>query len=385
MFGNMKYLSLPRIVAVLVSHICLTPALAAARKGPAPGAYTVKSGDTFAKIARANRISLGELLAANRIANPDRILLGQRIVIPGARTAAANGAPTKTRTPPTPAMGASKQLPLPTTGKRVGTDDTTVNLAPPTPRNAPYVVQSGDTLSRIQRRTGVPVSSLLRLNGLTEASVIYPGQKLRITAGPGTETVAQQRAVRRPNREAGIPVIIDNTREVPAGPASTPAGSSFPAAPTGTAPHKVESGETFTSISRLYGVTGAQLASANRGVDPHRIRIGQTLMVPGQPLKPQPKPLMVRADGRILAGRPDPLATGSSGDDELPAGLTRTGYLVEEGETIQQIAQRFHTTEGVVRRLNRMSESDNVYAGRYILVPFIRQAPQPARYATRDA
>ena len=43
-----------------------------------------------------------------------------------------------------------------------------------------------------------------------------------------------------------------------------------------------------------------------------------------------------------------------------------TGYLVEEGETLDEIARRFHTTEGALRSLNRLGDSDNIYPGRYM-------------------
>ena len=147
----------------------------------------------------------------------------------------------------------------------------------------------------------------------------------------------------------------------------------------------MESGETFSSIRRLYGVSEAQLASANRGVNPGKLRIGQTIMIPGQPVRSQPRQLLVRADGRVLADSPDPLAMDASTGTDIPAGRTRTGYLVEEGETLDEIARRFHTTEGALRSLNRLGDSDNIYPGRYILVPFFRQTPAPAQLARRQA
>ena len=54
---------------------------------PTPGAspvlYRIRSGDTLAKIARRNDITVAELLAANpQITNPDHVEVGQIIVIP---------------------------------------------------------------------------------------------------------------------------------------------------------------------------------------------------------------------------------------------------------------------------------------------------------------
>jgi LysM repeat protein len=70
------------------------PAAAPARSAAAPssssssgGTYTVRSGDTLAKIAGAQGVDGGwrELWAANRgkVRNPDLIRVGQRLAIPG--------------------------------------------------------------------------------------------------------------------------------------------------------------------------------------------------------------------------------------------------------------------------------------------------------------
>ena len=49
------------------------------------------------------------------------------------------------------------------------------------PGEAIHVVAPGDTLSRIARRHGVPLSDVLRWNALTEAARIYPGDRVRLS------------------------------------------------------------------------------------------------------------------------------------------------------------------------------------------------------------
>ncbi len=61
---------------------------APAGEGPAPGTvssdgtYTVKSGDSLAKIARANGVSLADLKAANHDVDPKHLKVGQKINLP---------------------------------------------------------------------------------------------------------------------------------------------------------------------------------------------------------------------------------------------------------------------------------------------------------------
>ncbi len=79
-----------RVIEGLVSKKSVAPAAAAngektaTAAAPAAGAgeYAVKSGDTFAKIAKANGVSLSALTAANPGVNPAKLKVGQVIKLP---------------------------------------------------------------------------------------------------------------------------------------------------------------------------------------------------------------------------------------------------------------------------------------------------------------
>ena len=55
---------------------------APASAGASSAYYTVKSGDTLAKIAGKYHVSGSSIVRANGIKNPDRIYIGQRLYIP---------------------------------------------------------------------------------------------------------------------------------------------------------------------------------------------------------------------------------------------------------------------------------------------------------------
>ena len=48
-----------------------------------------------------------------------------------------------------------------------------------------YVVQPGDSLSRIAQRFGVPMATIMSANGIVNPNLIFAGQRLTIP-GPGT-------------------------------------------------------------------------------------------------------------------------------------------------------------------------------------------------------
>jgi hypothetical protein len=67
----------PTVVATPTPEPTAVPA-------PTPQVYVIKEGDTLTKVAQANGLTLDELLAANQdtITNPNRIAVGDEIIIP---------------------------------------------------------------------------------------------------------------------------------------------------------------------------------------------------------------------------------------------------------------------------------------------------------------
>jgi LysM repeat protein len=115
--------------------------------------YVVRPGDTLFKISRQYGVSIQALAEANHIVNPNLIYVGQVLVIPtGGGTV-----------PPPPAP-------------------------PPPGTGSTYVVQRGDTLSRIAARFGVTVTALAQANNIANPNVIYVGQVLTIPGGGGSVT-----------------------------------------------------------------------------------------------------------------------------------------------------------------------------------------------------
>ncbi len=112
--------------------------------GNCPNPYTVQRGEWLYQIARNCGVSPRDLLAANPNVNPNYLIPGQTLNIPGASTT------------------------QPSTGQ------------PSSPSGRTYTVRRGDTMYSIAVRNGTTVMALMQANGISNPNFIYAGQVLVI-------------------------------------------------------------------------------------------------------------------------------------------------------------------------------------------------------------
>lgn len=234
----------------------------------ASGTHVVRSGETLGSIAQGHGTTVAALVEANGIANPNLIVAGSTLKIPdgGSGSSTSGGS---------------------------------------------HTVRSGDTLASIAARYGTTVSALASANGIANPNLIVVGRSLHIQ-GTGTPSAAgspaaptsggkqlpgQRHTVQRGDTIAGIASrygirsadlvawngladgkIYATTRLVLFDPGSLPTGGGS-STPGGT--HVVQSGQSLSSIASRYGVSSSSIAKANGISDPNRIRVGQTLTIPG--------------------------------------------------------------------------------------------------------
>ncbi|SFC33300.1 LD-carboxypeptidase LdcB, LAS superfamily [Alkalibacterium subtropicum] len=206
-----------RNVYTLVTSTAVAGMLSVSTPVSAAETYTVQSGDTLSVIARDYGTTVDSLASANSISNPDYIVTGQTLTIPG--TSGESGSDSN--------------------GSNEGTSSTS------------YTVQSGDTLSVIARNYGTTVAALVSANTISNPDLIYVGQTLEI---PGTDG----------GSDSG-----DSGGD--SGPDQTPSGTTY----------TVQSGDTLSAIARDYGTTVDPLVSANNISNPNLIYVGQVLDIPG--------------------------------------------------------------------------------------------------------
>ena len=164
---------------------------------PTTSYHRVRRGETLSTIARRYRTSVNEIVRANNLRSRNRIRQGQRLKIPQRGGSAS---------PRIVASGEAKSLrhtvrrgdSLWRLASRYGTtvdrikrdnglrgDSLAVGqkLAINTGSaggSRSYAVRRGDTIGRIAAARNVSIDALLRANGLSRSSTIYPGQVIRL-------------------------------------------------------------------------------------------------------------------------------------------------------------------------------------------------------------
>ncbi|MCT8974037.1 peptidoglycan DD-metalloendopeptidase family protein [Microbaculum marinisediminis] len=149
--------------------------------------------------------------------------------------------------------------------------------APATSANGSAVtVAPGETAFTIATRYGVPAPALMKVNGLSSADAVQPGQQLVIPvfSQPHGGWV-------HPSQAQGVVKVAGPTPASAARVATTTTEVARPKTAAGGGVHTVSSGETVYSLSRAYGVSPNAIIAANDLQAPYGIRIGQKVRIPG--------------------------------------------------------------------------------------------------------
>lgn len=195
----------PLIVAGAVALAALAGSIITGSVAAADRAVIVQPGDTLSGIALEQGVTVSQLVALNGIADPNRILAGQRLVV-------------------------ASDAPAP------------VAVAAP----ATHRVRFGENLTGIARRYGTTIDAIATLNGIRNPSFIRTGQMLAIPGAAAPPAPAAPTAVTAPPPAGTTPAAAEPaTHRVAAGETLT-----------GIARHH---GSTIAAIAAANGIANPSL------------------------------------------------------------------------------------------------------------------------------
>jgi len=310
-------------------------------QNPAPGGgqqqYVVQPGDYLTMLANRWGISWQDLAALNGITYPYIITPGQVLLtgLPAQETESTDPAPTATPKPkPTSDPGDAPEptaVPTATSPPKPKPTRTPTPTAPPETANPNktlvYTVQSGDHLMKIARELGLDWQEIASLNQLSWPYILYPGQQLELPVAGLIDT----------------PVV--STPEPPASGGQS-SGSGEGADPK---TYTVLAGEHLMQIARKLELSWTAIAQMNQLQPPYVLYPGQVLVLPGPDAGPPPPPLVEQED----SGSP------SSGET----------YVVQKGEYLYGLAQRFGVNWQVLASYNKISYPFQIYPGQVLKIP----------------
>jgi len=224
-----------------------------------------------------------------------------------------------------------------------------------------HKVKKGQTLSHLSHRYGVPISAIMELNGLTNRHRLSIGQRLII---PTNEQIAQKSDSEVNSQEVKRKGSGASTYTVRKGDTLAKLASEFnttvdgikrlnglknphkigvgqklkiPAADLGSGglfkEHIIKKGENLSYLAKKYGVSISTIESANNLSNKHVLKIGQRLLIP---------------------------ATSD---------VTVQSYTVKEGDTVSDLALRFGTDAGEIKKLNGLTNPHRIKKGQRLKIP----------------
>lgn len=308
------------------------------------GYYTVQSGDTLSGIANRFSTTVNHLASLNDISNPNRIYVGQRLLV-------------------------RQQTSSQTNTNNTNTSSNTTNTS--SSATGTYTVQSGDTLSGIANKFGTNYESLANLNNISNPNRIYVGQVLKLSANSNTASSAHQATTN-----------------------ATPAGS-----------YSVKAGDSLSAIAARYGMSYKTLARLNNISNPNRIYVGQVLKLSsgstvsnvvnhstasaagsytvksgdslsaiaaryGMSYETLARLNNISDPNRIYVGQTLNLGTSGYTSHHYAASSSSNGgsYTIQAGDTLSAIAARYGMSYETLARLNNISDPNRIVAGQRIVL-----------------
>ncbi len=179
-------------------------------------------------------------------------------------------------------------------------------------------------------------------------------EKEAIPEAPTNDPSATLPFTNAPEALAGVTNVVPVAETNPVTPAALTPTVVTPPPDAGTLAgieHKIQKGESFSSLASKYGVSVKAIQAANPGVDSTKLKIDQAIKIP------PPAPAGVKT------GAPAPAS-----------GETAGTYTVKSGDSLSKIATSHKTTVKELQKLNNLTTTQ-IKVGQKLKVPARAAAP----------
>ncbi|MCY1675147.1 LysM peptidoglycan-binding domain-containing protein [Pseudarthrobacter sp. SL88] len=206
---------------------------------------------------------------------------------------------------------------------------------------AEYTVARGDTISAIAGKFNLNTGEVLRLNNLQANTIIYPGQKIKLSGSPAAAAPA------------------------PAAPAAAPASAAG-------ATYTVKPGDTLGAVAARHNVSLGDVFSWNN------LNM-RSIIYPGQKIK-------VGAGSQAPAAPAAAAAPAASlANTSAPQAPAAGSYTVKAGDTLSAIASRHGVKLPELLSANGLNLGSIIYPGNKLNVPGSGSQPAAAQPAAPAA
>ncbi|MDF9751717.1 LysM peptidoglycan-binding domain-containing protein [Arthrobacter sp. ES3-54] len=189
---------------------------------------------------------------------------------------------------------------------------------------AVYTIARGDTISAVAGRYGLDTFAVLKLNNLQANTIIYPGQKIKLTGSTAAPAAK------------------------PAAPAKSTSASVTSASGAGRV-YVVKAGDTLGGIAARHGVGLSEVFKWNG--------LGMSSVIyPGQKVK-------------VGGGSSTPAPAATKPASSAPAPASSGSYTIKAGDTLSGIAARNGVRLSDVLSANRLTMSSIIYPGQKLVIP----------------
>lgn len=225
----------------------------------AENVYVVKAGDSLSKIAAKHGVNSRELAELNKIADANKIVVGQKLILPDYSKPSQSQPAVKTAAAAKPKAAASGDA---------------------------YEVKSGDSLSKIASAHGVKMKDLMEANQIADANRIRIGQKLVIPGEAKAKAPKAEapKAEKKPDAEKAPEAekkAGDKPATVEAAPASVAEESSLSDAEReAMLEYTVQEGDTVEGIARLFVVRQDDIRRVNNIPAGQDVKLNQRILIP---------------------------------------------------------------------------------------------------------